>query len=79
MRVTCLALAMGDRSTFTLAEDFTLKSWVLSATALVDVDHGTGEPLEELAGDLVFMGAEVRDLLKELLAALGGESEVMEV
>jgi recombination associated protein RdgC len=79
MRVTCLALAMGDRSTFTLSEDFTLKSWVLSPTALVDVDHGTGEPLEELAGDLVFMGTEVRELLKELLAALGGESAVTEV
>jgi recombination associated protein RdgC len=79
MRVTCLALAMGERCTFTLAEDFTLKSWVLSATSLTDVDHGTGEPLEELAGDLIFMGTEVRELLKGLLAALGGESPEDEV
>lgn len=78
MRVTCLAMAMGDRSTFTLAEDFTIKSVVLSDTVLTDLDHGSGEPLEELAGDLVLMGAEVRELLKELISALGGESQETE-
>lgn len=73
MRLTCLALAYGERCTFTLEEDFTIKSLVFSERVLMDLDHGSGEPLEELAGDLTLMASEVRDLVEKLFQVIDSE------
>lgn len=73
MRVTVLALDHGERCSFNLSEDFMISSFALTDLALEDLDHGTFEPLEQLAGDLVLMSKEVSSLVDALMDALGGE------
>lgn len=75
MRVTALALNLGERCSFSLSEDFMISSFALTDLALEDLDHGTSEPLEQLAGDLVLMSAEVKKLVEALMDAFGGEAE----
>jgi len=72
--VSELELANGERSTFTLTEDFMIKAFDLTELALGDHDGGTGEPLELLQADIILMSAEVNSLLTSLLGALGGEA-----
>jgi DNA recombination-dependent growth factor C len=50
-----------------------ITSFALTDLALEDLDHGTSEPLEQLAGDLVLMSKEVSALVDALMDALGGE------
>ncbi|WOF82197.1 recombination-associated protein RdgC (plasmid) [Pseudomonas sp. FeN3W] len=73
MSVTEMALDFGIRSSFSLVEDFMIKDFSLSEKTLADIDQGNGEPLEQLAGDIVLMRNEVNDLLNSLLNVLGGE------
>ncbi|WP_408601254.1 recombination-associated protein RdgC [Pseudomonas sp. PLMAX] len=73
MRVTALALSHKERCSFNLSEDFMITSFALTDLALEDLDHGTSEPLEQLAGDLVLMSKEVSALVDALMDALGGE------
>ena len=75
LAVTELELLKGDRSTFTLTEDFMIKGFALSDLAMEDLDAGTGEPLEILQANLVLMGSEVSQLLQALLDVLGGEAQ----
>lgn len=70
-----LALLMGERSTFTLTDEFMIKEFSLSDVALNDLDVGNGEPLEILQADIILMAAEVNALLNNLLNSLGGEAD----
>jgi recombination associated protein RdgC len=75
LKVVEMALIYKDRSTFSLVEDFMIKDFNLEDGALADIDQGTGEPLEQLAGDLILMRSEVASLLADLLKALGGVAD----
>jgi len=75
LKVSELELLFGERSSFTLTDDFMIKAFSLSEIAMQDLDAGTGEPLEILQADVVLMSDEVNKLVESLLQVLGGEAK----
>ncbi|MBW8192702.1 recombination-associated protein RdgC [Neiella marina] len=73
-QVVKLSLMLDERAEFIIQDDLTVKR--LKFTEIITDENeevGTDDPLARLDADFTLMCAEIRDLIKALLSAMGGE------